>query len=441
MLVITDPGMPPTVFVVPDEALNQDDIKRLNRLLEYIGSYDFDAEDFRECKNLKEVHEAISMDQGLEDDDEAPDFDWHPDQKLAVTRSGVKRQHLNMFGTTTGRLSSNHPGLANTPKSDRQAAKIQDFGHALAKAGQHLKHESTLVTKIEPISPTGRTPSEPELQHINPSLQGKKYERPRILAEFDYAAIEKRVLAAIGQPVMQIYDEYLMEIPEKDAPHARALLNVLFERALPKMKFPIGQIGDYRIYGTDFGRWSSKESNLQELPKKLKTPKGTEIERTWEPCSDGCLGWVHMNEPYEVEACDECGRFKALPVVRKPPDEQAAEAHREECGCGWPEIDYQDAAMAWVNDIDEDNLVNNLTQSDLSELEGLLNCRGVEFMDNVTPAIYVCSRLIEKTKEGPDHHRLQNLMKLLKKVQDGISNETLKLKDFGDPPGAEEENH
>jgi hypothetical protein len=418
VLVITDPGMPPTVFVVPDEALNQDDIKRLNRLLEYIGSVDFDAEEFRECKNLKEVHDAVVMDMGLEDDDECPEFDWHPDQKLAVTRKEVKaRKFLEQYGTVTGRLSSNHPGLANTPKSARQAAKIQDFGRYA----------------------TGRFPSEPELQHINPSLQGKKYEKPAITFENNYSEIEKRLFEAIGRPIANIYDEFVFEVPEREMPKAREALRQYAEAMLKHVRVPLYKVGDLIVYHGGTGHLGSSKSSLQELPKKLKTPNGKEIERTWDPCCDGCLGWVHMSRPYEIETCDACARFKKEDGEFL--DEQARKAHKEECGCGLPEFDFQDAAMAWVNDLEEGGAVNNLTQSDISELEGLLNVRGVEFMDNVTPAIYVCSRFIEKTKEGPDNNRLQRLMKLLKDVQDGISNETLKLKDFGDPPGAQEENH
>lgn len=385
--MITDPGMPPSVFVVPDEALNQDDIKRLNRLLEYIDSVDFDAEDFRECKDLREVHDAIIEDQGLEDDEEAPEFDWYPDQKLAVTRAQVRareaeeaRRALGISGTTTGRLSSKDFHLSNLPKP-----------------GPMIPTELLKDVTIIPF------------EHLPPT------------AREDWARVMKAFQEAGNAPEMKAIERRVVA--------QMVMAGVISDETIRRMIYG----SEYRIVGESIGRWTAKEPNIMELPKKLKTPKGTEIERAWEPCCDGCLGWLHMSDPYEVEACDECHRFKKENGFL---DDQARAAHREECGCGWPDVDFQDAAMSWVRDLNEGDAVNNLTQSDISELETLLDCREVEFMDNVTPAIYVCSRLIEKTKEGPDNNRLKSLMTLLKKVQDGISNEALKLKDFGYPPGA-----
>lgn len=420
VLVITDPGMPPTVFVVPDEALNEGDIKRLNRLLEYVGSYDFDAEDFRECANLKEVHDALIEQLGLKDDEEAPEFDWYPDQKLAVTRAEVKKRdlakrykkNLNVGGTVSGRLSSKGEHLANLPKpgpSLRQEAKRFDFGSP---------------------SPTGRFPSQPEQQHINPLLKTN----PRVDAEFDfnfdYAEIEKRLFAAIGPPIAQIYDEYVFEVADKDAPAAREAMKQFCEEVFKNVRFPLVRVGDFTMYDAGSSRWSSKESNLQELPKTMKTPNGKEINRTWDPCCEGCLGWLHMNSPYEVEQCDECKRFGLTPEGHA----KAILAHREECGCGWPELDIQDAAMAWARDMGPE------MDDDVKELRELLDERGIGFMDNVTPAIYVCSRILETAaKDSPNHTAGLGLMKLLQETQGKIHNEELKLKDFGDPPGVEED--
>lgn len=46
-------------------------------------------------------------------------------------------------------------------------------------------------------------------------------------------------------------------------------------------------------------------------------------------------GWIHMKEPFEIQGCDTC---------RGPSreDSDAVEAHRKDCGCDWPEVDYQD---------------------------------------------------------------------------------------------------
>lgn len=45
-------------------------------------------------------------------------------------------------------------------------------------------------------------------------------------------------------------------------------------------------------------------------------------------------GWHHMSEPFEIERCDSC-------APKGWDDRKAAQKHREDCGCDWPDIDYQ----------------------------------------------------------------------------------------------------
>ncbi len=52
-------------------------------------------------------------------------------------------------------------------------------------------------------------------------------------------------------------------------------------------------------------------------------------------------GWLHMDEPFEIEMDQECDRFTN--------DDQAREAHRKECDCSWPEFDYVAAFQSWWN--------------------------------------------------------------------------------------------
>ena len=124
-------------------------------------------------------------------------------------------------------------------------------------------------------------------------------------------------------------------------------------------------------------------------------------EKKWEPCSEGCKGWLHFDDPLEIERCDECGRFKT--------DEEAVAAHRVECGCPWPEVDYQDAVASWVRDIRDVVMIRDLklVTSDpalfMKEVENmgrLADSGGVEFMDDVKHLISSCSRLMETMTEG-----------------------------------------
>lgn len=63
---------------------------------------------------------------------------------------------------------------------------------------------------------------------------------------------------------------------------------------------------------------------------------------TWRQCDSGCPGWLHMDSPREVQACDDCARFAALEL---PAEEAAILAHREECGCGYPEEAGEDGPL------------------------------------------------------------------------------------------------
>lgn len=134
-------------------------------------------------------------------------------------------------------------------------------------------------------------------------------------------------------------------------------------------------------------------------------------------------GWVHMNEPYEIEKCDTCGKYKS--------DEEAVAAHKKECGCQWPEVDYQNASISWLTSHSVLQMPR-VTDAEMTDLELLLDCRGVEFMDNVPKAVSLCTTYFN-VSEGKEREIFFGLLQLLKKVRHKIENEELKLKDFGFP--------
>ena len=71
-------------------------------------------------------------------------------------------------------------------------------------------------------------------------------------------------------------------------------------------------------------------------------------------CSPKCPGWLHMDDPCEVQACDACGRFDredpaAFIEADGTPrpgivtdDGIAREAHARECGCSWGEEEEEE---------------------------------------------------------------------------------------------------
>jgi hypothetical protein len=57
---------------------------------------------------------------------------------------------------------------------------------------------------------------------------------------------------------------------------------------------------------------------------------------------DVCGGkkWIHMGEPFEVQRCDQC---------TEDDDSVAVDLHRKDCGCDWPEVDYQNLAFRYIS--------------------------------------------------------------------------------------------
>lgn len=396
ILVNIDPGNTPLVFIVPGKEVTHEQEEKLERLIELCFSTEFEFVDVHEVGSLKELHDMVIEDHG-EPGQTYPSFDdpisdsdgaklmgigvaryrEHTARQRAKIRDfGGKYGELNLSGCHTGRMSMQDGRLSNLPKSVSPTARWDYEKPAFTELSKEAVKESLL----------------------------KKLQDPQI-PMMDFSNLERRVIAA-----------------------------------MLKGNF-LGVYGDFVFQDGGSVRWSSKTPNLQELPRPdmMTTPNGSSLKVDWEQCAPGCMGWLHMNDPYEIEECDECGRFTVDTVTG--PDcgtlqDAAVKAHRAECGCTWPEFDVQDAAMSWLDNVSEGS-PDGLTEADFKELEPLLNVRGAQFRDNVTPAIYVCSRLAEKTKEGPNHINLLGLMKLLKETQEKIHNEELKIKDFGSPPGAE----
>lgn len=163
----------------------------------------------------------------------------------------------------------------------------------------------------------------------------------------------------------------------------------------------------------------------------MKTENGKKLEVTWEQCQPTCHGWLHMSSPFEIQACDACNRFKENSELK------AIEAHAEECGCGWPERDLQDAAMSWLKNV-EPCANGRPTDSQISDLELLLDVRGEGFLNNINPATFLCNQLID-VSEGSTKENLKGLMAVLRQVREGFGCGKLTVKDFGSPDSFQNE--
>lgn len=180
-----------------------------------------------------------------------------------------------------------------------------------------------------------------------------------------------------------------------------------------------------------FPDWTAVEERILAAAEIIKRRRAQEPVKAkiWEPCSWGCRGWLHSSDPFEVQKCDACARFKS--------DDEAREVHKKECeGCRWPDIDYQDACMSWIQDLVTYDLESPDKKAspyydEIMELHGYCEERGVEFMDGVPHAIQTCVNAIDKcVPDSPPMHRFGGLLNLLKRIRDGIEKEELKIRDF-----------
>lgn len=199
--------------------------------------------------------------------------------------------------------------------------------------------------------------------------------------------------------------------------------------------YPIEKL--LNLQGTKTGRLSSHEEHLSNLPKCRHGKSGKSEDcfgctHDFDPCAEGCKGWLHMDEPYEIQACDECCRFMGSDIALKFTEVQARIAHKAECGCAWPDFDYRHAAYAWLYDIEEFHDSTDLLQSsNANVLRNFVETDGQRFMDNIIPIIFLCTQMIDREK-GDIHCKkaIGGMMALMKDARDKIASKELTLKDF-----------
>ena len=170
-----------------------------------------------------------------------------------------------------------------------------------------------------------------------------------------------------------------------------------------------------KAFDKAFPDWDEVENAIEEAGKDR-------VEE--DTCRPGCMGFLHMDEPFEIERCDECGRFQT--------DDEAREAHEVECKCGWPLFDWHSAAHAWLQDVLE--IYNDEPPKEVEELHSLLENRGVDFLDGIKNGniVRACTRALDLAPPGSAHiERLRGLMSLLKKLTDKVEKGEVDLDDVG----------
>ncbi len=156
----------------------------------------------------------------------------------------------------------------------------------------------------------------------------------------------------------------------------------------------------------------------------------------WDQCDPDCPGWLHMDSPFEIEACDACDRFKNI-INGDGRDDQARKAHRLECGCKWPDVDYQDIAMSWIHDLIAYDLEDPISKQsspyrdEILKLRQYCEERGSDFINNIPYAIYTCKGAISKVPDStPPMMRFRKLLSILQTIWKKIRDGELILKDF-----------
>lgn len=179
--------------------------------------------------------------------------------------------------------------------------------------------------------------------------------------------------------------------------------------------------------GPETGRMSAK-SGFSELPTCDHGIMGDCIycKEKFEPCSDGCRGWLHVEDPYQIEACDDCGRFKG-----DFGDDAARVAHEDECDCGWPSFDYLNASSTWLFEIEEYCEKSDLIQlSNMNVLRNLVITAEEQFVENIVPVIFLCKEMLEREWNETGKTAIRGMLTLYEKIQEMVKEDLLTASDF-----------
>lgn len=107
------------------------------------------------------------------------------------------------------------------------------------------------------------------------------------------------------------------------------------------------------------------------------------MEDSDEVCSD-CGGhrWLHMGEPFEIQRCDTCSDGS---------EDEAIELHRKQCGCDWPDVDYQHLAFRFMEVPAEG------PQELREKIEGFkeLAAQRDQFSQNITKLMVILGEILE----------------------------------------------
>jgi hypothetical protein len=139
-------------------------------------------------------------------------------------------------------------------------------------------------------------------------------------------------------------------------------------------------------------------------------------------------GWGHFGSPFEIQALDISDRFKG-----PDRDEQAAKAHREECGCGWPDHDYHYTLNRWLESIQEIYLDEKVPDY-INEIIELCDNRGQDFFENIRKGhlINAVTRALDKSPFGSkEKAHLLDIMKVTKELTNKVYKGELTSDAFG----------
>lgn len=108
-----------------------------------------------------------------------------------------------------------------------------------------------------------------------------------------------------------------------------------------------------------------------------------------------------MEDPFEIQKCDECGRFES--------NEEAAKQHDLDClGCYWPKVDYQAAALSWIESLTLAAKNKKLLKS-IDEIGDLLSERGEAFLKALPDIILFIEEILASSEIMSESHKTPDL--------------------------------
>lgn len=394
-LVLLSDGMPVKVFLVPEDKVTDESMMAIHAMCQSKGLVLHNIIP-DEMETMGDVGAAIM--------EESDSYEYKTPPFLDQMSEGLKPGELAVIP---------YPRLHPYPASSLVTQRMMEH---LQKGGK------VLLTTME-MSPTGRSPSGPELQNIRPELTA---EQQKLVDEVTETVRKMRAggisidTSKLNEIERKIYEEKYGIVTGRMSCSKSNMANIPRTQEEGAARYSPGEIklaafDHCNLMPDDTVRFSDADVRATLDAHMKLWPQDRTLGESWISMEElAKRGWDHFGSPFEIQALDMSDRFTG-------PDrnEKAAEAHRNECGCGWPDHDYYYSISCYLTDLemlyDDDD---EKMPKELKEFASLLENR-CDFFDGIKNGniIAACTRMVDTLPE-PQKGMSICILKIIKECRD-----------------------